>query len=634
MKFIGLFIAVICLFLNSSAQNDETVSITFSGTNTLEALVGKRENSDIDFFNDGDYFIKPWYYVQDLFDFDVGIQNFSFRGRFKVDAPSKGYDPLDTYLYRELIDRRTFSYNGTYLRVDAGHFKTTFGRGLTFHAAELPTIERSSLLDGVFLLSSTPLLKAQGFIGRDARKKISDSDDNTVNKGQSFENYKYRNTIFGAHGESYLFSYIPGLSFLSASSVGGGVSAFRSKVLDLQDTTINGDLFFYQPRILTTLPSAFLNVSLGDVTVYGEHARMITNSYSFIDSLQKEVAKKYLGFGTYVSVGALIWDFYILGEYINYYFGRDNNVEGYDAVKEYIAPPLARFKPDWQLLEKKSGTADTENSIGYNLELEWNLSDNTAFIITGNTGGKRKEEDSSPFLFSDTDRYWELYAQWNQKFGDLFSLKTGFDFGPRDIEIPDAMYMTLGSVLDIGPVNDNHSFAVKGEIQQKKELFYSVKDLDAMKVILKPYLVNAGLPDDAADSVVNNAPVDTLRKFFSDYVPAKEKEVETTHTPLNYLVRLTYNFSPWFSVAFHFEQEMKFLQDWLPSDRRDLVILTKDIISKTRLYAYSIVTVKPVERIKLTIEGGTFGQRCQCSPAGCSTVPAFKGAKFTMEYAF
>ena len=124
-KFLTLFVTLLMMIVSYPqkvvAQSGKT-KVTFSGSNFFESRYGKKPRKhgyfeEQDFFWDGEYRIQPWYYIKDIFDMNIGINKFSFRGRFLVDAPSMGYHPEDTYWYREFFAQRTFGFSGDLINI-------------------------------------------------------------------------------------------------------------------------------------------------------------------------------------------------------------------------------------------------------------------------------------------------------------------------------------------------------------------------------------------------------------------------------------------------------------------------------------------------------------------------------------
>jgi hypothetical protein len=375
----------------ASEDDDTKTKVTFSGSNFFEGRYGLKPRNhgfyeEYDFLRDGEYRIQPWYYIKDIFDMHIGINNFYYRGRFLVDEPSMGFHLEDTYWYRELFAQRTFGYASDILNIEVGHFKTDFGRGITLSLKEDPLVELSNLLDGVHLMSELDFGTIKAFAGRNLGEENQNLD--------FLEDYEIRDNIFGTHIELFPFSYLPFLDFMSASSIGGGILNFRTGVAEQElyideDTIINGtdtlfeyDSVYIQPRENIILPTWLVNLSIGEVNVYGELARGYTRAYGYIDSLDREDTlsqkKSYSGF---LELSGAVGDFYIRGEYKNYFYdyvkgvGVETNSNTGTTLSKYTDPPWARLKHLWHLLAKRTLLPHIQDELGYNLEITWAPSD-------------------------------------------------------------------------------------------------------------------------------------------------------------------------------------------------------------------------------------------------------------------
>ncbi|MEW6042578.1 MAG: DUF6029 family protein, partial [Elusimicrobiota bacterium] len=296
LPLIVFLIVSACLGQAPDVQS-YTPKISVSGSNLLQFARG---------YNiDKPSTKEPWNYLTNYLDFDIMVQNFFLQGRFQIDEPSLGYNPYPP-VYREYFSRRSVGFKTSLLNIEAGHFNTLFGRGLTLNLQEDITIERAKILDGLLMQVPLPWIELKGIVGRGIEEKISQgfiiSDYYVMNdtmwitdltQSQSFDNLHYRDNIIGFHLESFPFSYIPLLSFMSGSSIGCGIIQYRTNVSEIEigrkieainvidsttwqtDTTFGQEYMYYQNRGNVYLPSALMNISVGSYDMYIEHARML-----------------------------------------------------------------------------------------------------------------------------------------------------------------------------------------------------------------------------------------------------------------------------------------------------------------------------------------------------------------------
>ncbi len=648
--------------INSNGANGLTLS--FSGYNLLQAAKGFKAESNLAnpsfFFTDTSvnilnqynghiikpdpYYIKPWPYFQNLFDFSVGVGNFYFHSRFKVVLPSMGLVDNGLQFYEELIDKRTFEYQGDKFTIQTGHFQTSFGRGITLNLNENEFVDKTNLLDGFHISTDFKYLTLQALAGRDKVYKrgivpvYSFNNQGTIDTSYtSVENKNYRNTIFGVHGESYLFSDIPFLEFMSGSSLGGGIVNFRTNVGDLKvmhtvsnpnDSTVTDKITYFQDRTNAILPSGFFNFATGEFSFYTEYAKMISNEFKhIIDTTNghfvSDTVIDYQGFNLYTSVNFAIWKFYILLEGINYWYSREINEDNFfddpynNSFGPYVDPPEGRYKQKWYLLKKKSAKGKPQNQVGYNVEINFNLNDNTSFIAAYSQNGVH----ASHALFHSHLETWEVYGEWKQRVKDRLNLNLGFQYGYSEWGLPDLRILTGGLQADYALGDKDHVIGSEIEFQQKAtELEVIDKPMGALRAELQNWYndnnININV-DDYSDQEV-----------FSEYDNRIGLEyVKDNPNAINMYAALFYSFSSLFTCKLIFEQETRFFPE------RPYVFKSEEK-TKQQFYKALLLGWKPTEKIDFELGIGTFSERCECSAAGCIIVPAFKGVKLKMNTIF
>lgn len=643
-------IGVVGLNKVAEAENGDT-KVTFSGNNFFEARYGKKPRDhgifeDMDFFWDGEYRIQPWYYVKDFIDMNIGINKFYVRSRFQVDLPSMGYHPENIYWYREFLSLRTFGYDGDILNGEVGNFKTEFGRGITISLKEDPLVELSNILDGVYLWTELPLGTIKGFAGRninDQNYELHDPDYNTINL---IENYQFRDNVLGAHIEMFPFSNLP---LISASSIGGGLINFRNQVSKLEeksyidsiitstDTLLDTTYVYSQPRKNIYMPSWLANLSIGDITLYGEFARGYTEEYTFSDSLRKDTLLEKKSFAAFLELSAPIGDFYLRGEYKNYFYEYTKGIGIYDpdtlnpgniynfltgdVLARYTDAPWARYKHLWHLLAKRTLIPHVQDELGYNAEVTWTPSDRTQLLLTGSFGGRHKlvnEEDSTKFSMvtfktGELGSYYDIYAELNQKIGEKIDLKVGIDYGKIDPKEPHILYRTLASKLDIGQFNEKHSFGIDFEFQANT--FTSLAEGDYFKVkdlVMKNVPISEINPND-----INNPDPSVFAKYYTSQL-ADEFKTEQDNTGINVLTELIYEFTSLLKLSCLLEYETLV--------RGGVVI--DNIETKSRFFPSGGFTFTPVEDHTFTLEAGSFSRKKICNMGVCTILPSFIGFKF------
>ncbi len=650
----GIIVAILVglQFINAENSGDKGPKVTFSGSNHFETRYGKKarlRSEQMDFFWDKDYRIQPWYYLKDFLDFNIGIQKFFVKGRFQVDEPSMGLHPENVSWYREFIPQRTFGFNGDVLTLETGTFQTVFGRGLTINLKDDPTVELSNLLDGVQMTFDLPWATIKGFAGREPNEKylgiINNKNDTiTIEKVGHYEefieadimnlieDYQARDNVYGLHLESFPFSYIPFLSFLSASSLGAGILNYRSDVES--ETFYFADTTFHQERTNILVPSWLANLSLGEVSVYGEYARTYATSHVYDTANNRDSINTKTGFATFLELSGGIGDFYLRGEYINYFYQyakgegltNDNSAR---LLKRYSEPPWARFKQLWHLLSKHTFIPKVENVLGYNTEVTWTPNDNTQMLLTFSMGGQHKELENdstkySFFKFTEKERYYEVYAEWNQKIRDIMNIKVGLDYGqldPLDTTVITGAFCTK---VDFGPFQEKHSFGIGLEMVMNNTKFRAEKDYKKVRALTMEWVDSSEIhPDHLA------SPYDSVFRVYYNTpdipVNAKSTHLEPT---FNFLVELDYTFSSLFKLNGIFEQEMRVGGEGIVNDG---IVLFDDILSNTRYFLNGGLTFSPGSRHTFILEAGSFSKKKICNMGICTILPAFKGVRFTIK---
>lgn len=649
-----------------SSGGGSGLGVSFSGYNLLQAAYGFSATTDPDrrsfFFTDDSlvnleqyenkiirpdpYLCIPWYYVQNLFDFSLGVGNFSLNSRFKIDEPSMGIvenkdDMLfyrkGTQFYQEFFDKRTLAYSGEHLTIQTGHFQTTLGRGLTLNLSENENVDKTNLLDGLHLSSDLEFLSVEAFIGRDKINKMGrvavlsfDMSTGLIDTGfTNIENKTFSNTIFGLHGESYLFSYIPLLDFMSASSIGGGVTNFRSEVdsirhietvFDPSDSTVKNAFLFYQDRRNSVLPSGFLNFSVGDFSWYFEYAHLVSNLNKVTldnNNYLSDTIATSKGYNLYTSLSAELGKLYVLLEGINYWYARESAAP-YLAFGPWVDPPEGRYKQKWHLLNKVSVKGKPEDQVGYNMEVNYNLSDNTKLFGAYSQNGKHAHHA----LFYSHMKVWETYFEWDQNIKNILHFNTGIQFGHSEWNHPDVSVLTYGLRTDLKPFGENHLFGLEFEFQRKSRDYSTIiQSLGTLKSELQTFYDQNSIPI-LADTLPTQQVIDQHNQYVGSISFASNG---TSYN--NLFASISYSFSSLFSCKFLFEQESRIVPEYR-------VNFADDTEPHQRFYKALILGTKPTDKLDFELGIGSFSERDECSPAGCVIVPAFKGIKLTMNTIF
>jgi hypothetical protein len=584
---ISLLLSTVCF---GQDNEDSGPGITVSGNNQVRGSYGEIiYNQPAKGAGTGDY-------LTDYLDFDVGIKSFFVRGTFLVNSPSVGYNPF-LEVVNEFFHRRTIGFNSKHLKVEAGNFKTVFGKGLTLNLRENRKTEKNYVLDGICLTSDLPWFSIQGIAGRSVEGKEKNISIPINEFGDSIStilsDMSFRDNILGAFAESfYPFSEVPAFSFMSGSSWGGGVVCYRSQVEEPLDTsqTISDELEYYlfHDRNITFLPSWFLNLSFGNVDISYENALMYHNKHKFVDSIFSEkIVKKDYAYSGYLSLGVSLGDFYLSGEYKNYFYSRNlpPTPTGYSIITDWVEAPDARQKHGWHLLTKHTISRTMYDDLGYNMSLNWSREKTillTNFSIGGNHILNNDSTKYSYYKLAKDRRYWESYSQWEQNFTNWFNLTSGFSIGIIDnVYYPNRLDRILATKLLFGPFADKHSFELIIEGQ------YSTEDFDH--------------------------PVDTIQD-------TKSQDV------YNLFIKPSYSLSPFLSIFFAGEIEPEFYKDY------DAAKIGDD--TDINYYFSGGFTFSPVPNHALSFEAGSMSGRMECNPPPCVYIQSFKGIRVTLNSIF
>lgn len=598
MLHITALIVAMILTSASFAQESEDSSptVTVSGSNQVSGSYGTimyDPHKPVE--GTGDY-------LTDYLDFDVGIKNFFVRGTFLVNSPSVGYNPFPE-IFNEFFHRRTVGFRSKYLNIEGGHFKTAFGKGLTLNLRENRKTEKNYVLDGAYLTSDLPWLTIQGLAGRSPEKKFKKIDlINISNEFDSIfamlEDVNYRDNIMGTYIESfYPFSHIPALSFMSASSWGGGMVYYGNdvkvpgsiKVVDSTGTITK--VVTYQNRNAVYLPSWFLNLSFENFDISYENALMFYRKYEFIDTLvSEEITQKYYSYSGYLSLGISFWDFYFSGEYKNYFYARKKgfgpyafNSPGFAVVNQWVEAPDARQKHGWHLLTKHTLNRTMDDDLGYNATLNWSR-DRTTLLTNFSIGANHIVNDDSTrysfFRLDDNTRYWESYTEWEQNFTDWIYTKLGISIGIIDPLDPNFLNRTIGAKALFGPFAGKHSFELSVEAQ------YNTKDYE--------------------------------------YETDSTKDV-ISQDVYNLFVKPSYSLSPYLTVFFAGEREPELYFNYTEAKQEKELDIN---------YYFSGGITFSIENHTLSFEAGSMSGRMECNPPPCVYIQSFKGIKVTLNSIF
>jgi len=587
--FVILWV-LLCFLFPALCQEEGPVAWV-NGNNFLQVARGDKDIEDTDTE-------KPWNYLTDYLNFEANIRHFFIRGCFQVDNPSLGFYP-PKQIFQEFFSRRSVGFNGEYVTIEGGHSTTVFGRGLILSLQEDKKTEKPNVLDGIFLTANLPWMTIQALAGRGLRNKLTPYEINAISLisgnvviSQNLEDLNFRDNIIGLFIESYPFQSSKALSFLSATSLGGGIAYYGRNVSDVQagqkivsidtsgsepDTTFG--ILYYQNKADIFLPSLFANFSFDHVEFSFEGSQMFHKRHQYNDTLYKnDTLDELRSYAYYSSIGLNFFDIYFLLEYKNYFYLLNKN-PGYYTVKDYVEPSDCRYKHSWKLLTKHVQAKVIDDVVGYNTSLTWSHFDPATVTLAFNIGGKHSIKDSSDtdtswsaFGFSDEKRYWELHSEWEQRIKEWLTSKLFFNIGDRDPDKPHYLERSFGTLINLGPFHEKHSLDIQAEAQINTREF------------------NADT-DSSAFTTVNNI-----------------------------YIKLTYNLSPWLTLYGILEKETHFVDNFIQK--------TGIVESKENFYKSLGIGFNPHPRHSLFIEFGSFSGGKICSPPPCTYVPAFRGVKF------
>lgn len=623
MRFADFLIIFFFIFLSaeiSMADEPSAASnISVSATNNFILNHGEKDFTDSTKRQSSNYCI-------DYLDYYLQMKSFFFRGRFQVDAPSLGYNPKIS-VFREFFSRRTIGFTGEHATIEGGHIAATFGRGMSVAMQEDITTEKANIVDGILINAKLPAVSIKGFAGRgaDAKKidvkletKQFDEQGNPVIVEKIIDNPQFRNNFIGSFIDAYPFAHLETIGTLSQTQCGGGIvyhwtEYFAKLPQDTVDTVHH----------VVYVPSVYLNTTLKDIDIGIEYAHLLNNSTHSKSSTSSDDESLKGGYAFYASTGVYAGDFYILGEYKNYFYKRKINT-GYETIKDFLDPPDARYKHKWKLLTKHVLSKDMGDALGYALHISWFPFDPTTVTITGNCGGSHKSKNGSddrysPFLFTDTLSYWELYGEWEQKISSILQLKTGADFGKIDPEKSRDRAATAGVLVSVGPLKERHSFSVGAEAQYHTRQYFAEKsEGDALALVKKHY---TGPFTPGKDSI--------------EYYTAVSDEYKTSFISngLNLLCNFNYSITPYVTLYGTVEKTVSLYGD---DDYRKVyqTILQKEITSTQQWFGSLGITISPTENHTITVEGGTFSKGRKCLPPPCTEIPEFKGVKLIYTSTF
>lgn len=602
--------------------------VSFSGENWLQTLMGKKENPELpaNYFEYDEYQNQGWRYLRDVFTFKVDIDKFSFDGKFYVDQPTMGFHPVEKYYYRELIKRRTLSWNGDKVSIKVGNFETSIGRGLTLSLQDDHTVELSNILDGVSIAHENELFSANVFAGRGQDQFSVTTIDSLSDKESGFDDYNYRD---GLYGFSTIFYPFQKSELFSSTAIGSGLLLIREDVGKFEnkdiDSTEKNELVPIQKRELIWLPSVNLSMSLGPVEFYSEYARLIPQLVDFNDTLLEEEFKtEEQGFATYSGLSLSIADFIINGEYINYFYGKHKTTYG-DLLALYTDAPTGRHKQTWHMLTKHTVTPPVGDFLGYNGSVSWLGLEGHEFLVLASIGGthKRDETDDEPNSFAFDKKYNEIYTEWSGTLFDKFDSRVGFDFGKVDKDHPDMNSFTLGVDLKDSDLFGSWGIGLTAEGQYNIEELKAAKDLDHIKEIAIEQL-----PDEDPSDINNFTHEDFIGFLNKNQLHKKSGNWEVFDKSwLNSALILSFYFKDKYTVSGLIESETLYRND-------HTLALVSDVQSRTELYKSINFEANFNRHHSLEFSVGDFSRSKICNMGTCTKVPSYKGMKLTFKSTF
>lgn len=601
--------------------------VTFSGENWLQTLIGKKENPEKpgNYFDYDEYQNQGWRYVRDVFTYNIGIDRFSFDGKLYIDQPTMGFHPTEKYYYRELLKRRTLSWNGDKVQIHVGNFETSIGRGLSLSLQDDHTVELSNILDGVLLSHENELFAATLFAGRGQEKNSIVSLDPGSENESGYENYNYRDGLYGLSSTFYPFTKS---DLFSSTTVGAGLLLMRDGVEDFKlydvDTTEKTEEVPVQKRTLIWMPSLNMSMQLGPVDFYSEYVRLIPQNVSFDSTLlEEEFRVTDQGYAAYISTSLSLGDFIVNGEYLNYFYSRQNSSYG-ALTSTYTDAPTGRHKQGWHLLTKHTVTPPVGDVLGYNSSVSWLGLDGHEFMVLASIGGiHKRDEKDRPNDFAFEKKFDEIYVEWSGTLFDKVESKVGFDFGTIDKDHPEISSYTLGGDFQSRELFDNWGLGLTLEGQFNSQELKAAKNLDRLKEI-----TIGQMPDEDEDDINSLEYEDFLGLLRYGQINKESGNWDVfDKTWLNTAFILNFYLKGNVTVSALLERETLFRNDYT-------LALVDDVESRSEWYKSLNVEANLTKHHSLEFALGDFSRSKICNMGTCTKVPSYRGMKLTFKSTF
>lgn len=629
-----------CTVVTADETGGSVVSVRGSNTLQLARGEGLSEAGGLIGIGPRDYFVNTTVARLEALGFFTDVS-------FQVEQPSMGFSP-STPVYREYFNRRALGFSNDYLTVQAGHFLTSLGNGLTLNLQEDLDIEKTNILDGVLLELTLPWLSLQGLGGRSEVRKSQRMGDgldfpeyeysvgfgDTLLVKPDIDDLNYRDNVLGLYAQGFPFLKADQFSFMSPSSVGAGLVVFRShvgeeisrSVIDsirtnpntgLPDTSFGRKVF--QERIDSYVPSAAVNFVTDIVEVSAEHARLFSCNHLYVDSLYDEkVARSSSAYGTYLASNVSAFDFNLLAEYKNYFFARASGGAadpGLAMLGEYSDPPSVQYDHIWQLLNKHVPANMVGDILGYGAVLAWSHFDPTTLTFAYNTGGPHESNDNV-VRFDRDQGYWDTYLEWSQDVNDWLDFKLGLDYNKLDAAQQKSRHGTLGAKAHLGPFFDHHGLDLLLELQRNHKSFLAERDSLAVVRLTRTYV-------DSTTRVMYGG------DYWAYSAVPEEHRSEYLQWVTNFVVGLSYSFSPYVVITATLERFEPLTASDYDNFREE-----SEIGTDVTYYRNIALSVRPHQNHTLTLEAGSFSGGMKCQGGSCIKVPAFAGVRFSVNSVF